>query len=156
MAAVTATSEAGRTWSLTYASHLCTVHELAPVGGERHCNLAIFRDPGKTSIAGMQDYKNARLTHLSIHASRPNQVEIYLSIVQRKALTPTTFADLDALSPRLMTFGEYYCQITRPSESVFTHAKLDVPPARSADREPHLRLAASRPEFPAACTRIRR
>ncbi|MFF1342904.1 hypothetical protein ACFVYT_34365 [Streptomyces sp. NPDC058290] len=69
MAAVTATSEAGRTWSLTYASHLCTVHELAPAGGERHCNLAIFRDAGKTSIAGMQDtYKNARLTHLSIHA----------------------------------------------------------------------------------------
>lgn len=111
MAAVTATSEAGRTWSLAYASHLCTVHELAPTGGERHCNLAIFRDAGKTSIAGMQDtYKNARLTHLSIHASRPNQVEIYLSIVHPSR-----------------------CSRTQSSTAL---------PARGADREPHLRLAA--------------
>jgi DDE superfamily endonuclease len=45
-------------------------------------------------------YKNLRLIHLPIHASWLNQIELYFSIVQRKALTPNEFHSLDALSPR--------------------------------------------------------
>ncbi|MBT2546479.1 hypothetical protein J7E99_38955 [Streptomyces sp. ISL-44] len=73
---------------------------------------------GKTSIARMQDtYEPARLT-------------------------PNDFAGLDALSSRLMAFGERYRQIARPFELAFTRAKLDALLARIADREPHLRPAA--------------
>ncbi|MGH2877634.1 MAG: transposase [Solirubrobacteraceae bacterium] len=46
---------------------------------------------GKTSVKRMVDkYPNARLIHLPVHASWLNQIELYFSIVQRKALTPTT------------------------------------------------------------------
>jgi hypothetical protein len=37
-------------------------------------------------------YDNARLIHLPVHASWLNQAELLFSIVQRKALTPTTSA----------------------------------------------------------------
>ena len=61
---------------------------------------------GKTSIKRMQDaYEHARLIHLPIHASWLNQAELFFSIVQRKALTPNDFADLDALAERLLAFG---------------------------------------------------
>jgi DDE superfamily endonuclease len=55
---------------------------------------------GKTSIARMEGaYANARLIHLPVHASWLNQIEIYFWILQRKALTPNDFADLNARSP---------------------------------------------------------
>lgn len=60
---------------------------------------------GKTSIARMQDaYANARLIHLPVHVSWLNQIEIYFSILQRKALTPNDFANLDALAARITAF----------------------------------------------------
>jgi hypothetical protein len=37
------------------------------------------------------------LVHTPVHASWLNQVEIYFSIIQRKALTPNDFADLEAV-----------------------------------------------------------
>jgi DDE superfamily endonuclease len=98
---------------------------------------------GKTSIARLQDiHQRARLIHLPIHASWLNQIELYFSIVQRKALTPNDFANLDALSARLVAFGEHYRHIAQPFEWTFTRAKLNALLARIADREPHLRLAA--------------
>jgi hypothetical protein len=98
---------------------------------------------GKTSIARMQDrHKRARLIHLPVHASWLNQIELYFSIVQRKALTPNDFADLDALEQRLMTFGQYYRQFARPFEWTFTRQDLDRVLTQIADREPHLQLAA--------------
>jgi DDE superfamily endonuclease len=98
---------------------------------------------GKTSIARMQDtYEHARLIHLPIHASWLNQIELYFSIVQRKALTPNDFADLDALSERLLAFGDHYRQIARPFQWTFTRQDLDHLLARIADRDPHLRRAA--------------
>jgi hypothetical protein len=98
---------------------------------------------GKTSIARMRaHHSRARLIHLPIHASWLNQIELFFSIVQRKALTPNDFASLDALSERLLAFGDYYRQIARPFEWTFTRHDLDQLLARIADREPHLRLAA--------------
>jgi hypothetical protein len=98
---------------------------------------------GKTSINRMQDnYEHARLIHLPIHASWLNQAELFFSIVQRKALTPNDFADLDALGQRLIDFGEHYRQVARPFEWTFTRHDLDRVLAKIADREPHLKLAA--------------
>jgi len=40
----------------------------------------------------------AWLIHLPVHAAWLNQIELYFSIVQRKALTPNDFPDLEALT----------------------------------------------------------
>ena len=46
---------------------------------------------GKTSVKRMSDaYPNGKLIHLPVRASWLNQIEIYSSIVQRKARNPTT------------------------------------------------------------------
>ena len=98
---------------------------------------------GKTSIRRLHDaYANARLIHLPVHASWLNQIEICFSILQRKALTPNDFADLDALAARITAFEAHYRQVAKPFDWTFTRAKLDTLLARLADREPHLKLAA--------------
>jgi hypothetical protein len=98
---------------------------------------------GKTSVERMRDaHPNAQLIHLPVHASWLNQIELYFSIVQRKALTPNDFDSLDALSDRLLAFGDYYRPIARPFEWTFTRQDLDRVLARIADREPHLQLVA--------------
>jgi hypothetical protein len=44
---------------------------------------------GQASIDRLEgDWPTLRLVHLPVHASWLNQVEIYLSICQRKVLTP--------------------------------------------------------------------
>ena len=60
-----------------------------------------------------QRWKNACLIHLPIHASWLNQIELYFSIVQRKALTPNDFGSLDELAERLLGFADHYRQIAR-------------------------------------------
>jgi hypothetical protein len=48
---------------------------------------------GQASIDRLEGaYENLRLVHLPVHASWLNQVELYFSILQRKALTRTTAA----------------------------------------------------------------
>jgi hypothetical protein len=54
-----------------------------------------------------------------------NQIEIYFSIVQRKALTPNDFASLPDLARHLMDFGQHYRSIARPFQWTFTRTKLD-------------------------------
>lgn len=61
---------------------------------------------------------------MPIHASWLNQVEIYFSIVQRKALTPNDFATLDLAERRLLDFQQYFQQIATPFEWNFTRRKL--------------------------------
>jgi hypothetical protein len=54
---------------------------------------------GQASIDRLEgDWPTLRLVHLPVHASWLNQVEIYLSICQRKVLSPTTSPTL-ARSP---------------------------------------------------------
>ena len=67
------------------------------------------------------------MIHLPIHASWLNQIEIYFSILQRKALTPNDFADLDALAARIHGFEDHYRQIAKPFEWTFTRADLNAP-----------------------------
>ena len=98
---------------------------------------------GQAAIRRLQDaWPNARLIHLPIHASWLNQIELYFSIVQRKALTPNDFGSLYELAWRLLEFAEHYRQIARPFEWTFTRSDLDRVLNKIADREPHLRLAA--------------
>jgi hypothetical protein len=68
--------------------------------------------------------------------------EIYFSILQRKALTPSDVADLDALAARITAFEQHYRQIAQPSDWTFTRADLDRVLAKIADREPTDQLAA--------------
>jgi hypothetical protein len=62
--------------------------------------------------------------HTPVHASWLNQVEIYFSVVQRKALTPNDFGSLDELEKHLLGFQERYQSSARPFEWRFTRCDL--------------------------------
>ena len=93
--------------------------------GSSHC--------GKTSVQRMtKAYPNAQLIHLPVHASWLNQIEIYFSIVQRKAHDPQRLRDPpatrpapDGLRPALPN--------PRPPVPVDLHPRQ----ARRRDREDH-------------------
>ena len=88
-------------------------------------------------------YPNARLIHLPVHASWLNQIEIYFSILQRKAMTPNDFATLPELAYHLMDFGQHYRTIAQPFQWTFTRAKLDAVIEKISRHEPQpLALAA--------------
>jgi len=98
---------------------------------------------GQASVDRLEGaYDNLRLIHLPIHASWLNQIELYFSIVQRKALTPNDFDSLDALTDRLLRFGEHYRKIAKPFEWTFTRADLDRLLARIDAHQPQLQVAA--------------
>jgi len=91
---------------------------------------------GQTSIDRLSEsHPNTRLVHLPIHASWLNQIEIYFSILQRKALTPNDFADLDALAARITAFEDTYRQIAKPFAWKFTRRDLDRVLTRLAERD---------------------
>ena len=69
-------------------------------------------------------YPNAVAVHLPNHASWLNQIELYFSILQRKALTPKDFENLEALAERLLGFQERYNRTARPFHWKFTREKL--------------------------------
>lgn len=62
--------------------------------------------------------------HGPVHASWLNQIEIYFSIVQRKALTPNDFPSLAAVEERLLAFQTHYETIAHPFEWKFTRRDL--------------------------------
>jgi transposase len=85
---------------------------------------------GQTSTDRMSTaWPTATLVHLPIHASWLNQVEIYFSVLQRKAISPVDFADLDALAERILAFQDRYNSNATPFDWTFTrtdlHALLD-------------------------------
>ena len=67
---------------------------------------------------------NAGAVHLPKHASWLNQIELYFSILQRKALTPKDFENLEALAERLLGFQERYNRTARPFRWKFTREEL--------------------------------
>lgn len=70
-------------------------------------------------------YPNAIIVHTPIHASWLNQVEIYFSIIQRKALSPNEFADLTAVEKRLLVFEDRYNATAKPFKWKYTTADLN-------------------------------
>ena len=88
---------------------------------------------GAKAAARLQaSYPHLVLVHGPIHASWLNQIEIYFSIVQRKALTPNDFPNLDAVAERLLNFQSYYESIAKPFQWKFTRSDLSRVLARIA------------------------
>lgn len=69
-------------------------------------------------------------------------MEIYLSVVQRKVLTPNDFASLAAVRDRLLRFQEYYQQVARPFQWKSTRRDLHTLLAKLAANERRFREAA--------------
>jgi hypothetical protein len=81
---------------------------------------------GQASVRRLQTaFPNLILVHGPVHASWLNQIEIYFSIVQRKALTPNDFSSLADVEDRLLRFQQYYETIAKPFEWKFSRADLD-------------------------------
>lgn len=80
---------------------------------------------GDSCVARLkQAWRNVVVVHLPAHASWLNQVEIYLSIVQRKVLTPNDFSCLQEVEARLLSFQQRYEEIAKPFEWQFTRDDL--------------------------------
>jgi len=80
---------------------------------------------GQRSIDRLEGrWPNLRLIHLPVHASWLNQIEIYFSILTRKALTPDHFGSHHELEGRVLGFQTHYQQVAQPFEWKFTRADL--------------------------------
>ena len=100
---------------------------------------------GHRSIERMNTaWPTATLVHLPVHASWLNQVEIYFSILQRKAINPADFAGLDELSERILAFQDRYNATAAPFDWTYTRADLNnfLARLRRHDAEPTPRQAA--------------
>lgn len=79
---------------------------------------------GWRSVLRMEDARpNARLVHLPVHASWLNQIEIYFSILQRKAISPVDFADL---ATRILDFQKRYNAEAKPFDWRYTRDHLNA------------------------------
>jgi len=82
---------------------------------------------GWRSVMRMEEaWPNATLVHLPVHASWLNQIEIYFSILQRKAITPVDFADLDDLATRILAFQDRYNATAEPFDWRYTRDDLNA------------------------------
>jgi len=80
---------------------------------------------GQAAVKRMRDkYPNAVLVHTPVHGSWLNQVEIYFSIIQRKALTPCDFTCLDEVRSRLKEFEMLHNENPHPFDWRFDRVKL--------------------------------
>jgi hypothetical protein len=89
-----------------------------------------------------QTYPNLVPVHGPVHASWLNQIEIYFSIVQRKALTPNAFTCLAQLEDRLLRFQDYYERMVTPFDWRFTRDDLARLTRKFVPEHSPLRLAA--------------
>ena len=71
-----------------------------------------------------EQFPNTIMVHTPVHASWLNQVEIFISIVQRKVLSPNDFDDLDVVVERLAAFETRYNQAAKPFKWKFTTTDL--------------------------------
>jgi hypothetical protein len=79
-------------------------------------------------------HPTAIAVRLPVHASWLNQVEIYFSVVQRRALTPNDFADLAAARERLLAFGQHFNARASPFAWRYTRQDLRRLLARLEDQ----------------------
>jgi transposase len=91
---------------------------------------------GQASIDRMKEtWPSADLVHLPIHASWLNQVEIYFSILQRKAIKPGNFRDLDHLAERVLSFQNRYNLTAAPFKWNYSRDDLNKLIRRIADHD---------------------
>ena len=104
------------------------VMTVSPYRGARHVFWIVDNGSshrGQASVRRLQTaFPNLVLVHGPVHASWLNQIEIYFSIVQRKALTPNHFSSLADVEDRLLRFQHYYETIAKPFEWKFSRADL--------------------------------
>jgi len=82
---------------------------------------------GQASIDRMDTaWPTATLVHLPVHASWLNQVEIYFSILQRKAISPADFNDLEDLAQRILAFQTRYNATATPFDWTYTRRDLNA------------------------------
>ena len=82
---------------------------------------------GQRAANRLQDrFPNLPLVHLPKHASWLNQIEIYFSILQRKALTPAHFTSQDEIAERILGFQDHYQQIATPLRMGPSHAETST------------------------------
>jgi hypothetical protein len=80
---------------------------------------------GQASIRRLQKrWPNIIPVHTPVHASWLNQIEVYFSVVQRKALTPNDLDSLEAARDRILGFQHHYEAIAKPFKWKFTRAAL--------------------------------
>ena len=80
---------------------------------------------GQKSVLRLRKkYPKLELVHGPVHASWINQIEIYFSVLQRKALTPNDFPSLEALEEHILGFQHYYESIAKPFKWKFTKRDL--------------------------------
>lgn len=70
-------------------------------------------------------YAHAVAVMLPFHASWLNQIELYFSILQRKALTPNDLATPAAMAERILGFEHRYNRHAKPFHWKFTRADLE-------------------------------
>ena len=87
-------------------------------------------------------YPKLVLIHGPVHASWLNQIEIYFSVLQRKALTPNDFPSLEVLQKRILGFQQYYESIAKPFQWKFTKRDLQERLCKIGSAEKSFQLAA--------------
>ena len=98
---------------------------------------------GAASVQRLKEwYSNAVQIHTPVHASWLNQIEIYFSVLQRKALTPNEFQSLAELQKHLLAFQNHYQKIASPFEWRFTKHDLYRLLAKLPTQKNHQRHAA--------------
>jgi hypothetical protein len=70
-------------------------------------------------------YGNLILVHVPTHASWLNQVELYFSILTRKALTPMDLAERTIVKERILGFESRYNLQAKPFNWKFTRQQLE-------------------------------
>ena len=85
-------------------------------GSSHHLNTS----PARLQAA----YANITVVHLPTHASWLNQIEIYFSILTRKALTPLDLPHKQAVKERILGFQERYNETAKPFCWNFTRDDL--------------------------------
>ena len=81
---------------------------------------------GQACVDRLQSrWKNLIVVHTPVHASWLNQIEIYFSILTRKALKPNHSASLAELKTRILRFEQHYRPVAKPFQWKFTRADLD-------------------------------
>lgn len=71
-----------------------------------------------------EQFRNAVAVVLPVHASWLNQIEIYFSILQRKALTPNDFRSLADVADRIHRFEKLFMRSAEPFNWRFTREDL--------------------------------
>lgn len=80
---------------------------------------------GQRAIDRLQDrWPQLLLIHLPVHASWLNQMEIYFSVLTRKALCPDHFEGFDQMRQRILDFQVHYQAVAQPFDWKFTREDL--------------------------------